>query len=104
MLPGADGATPDRFRGSRCESESQLGDASQCPTPALQGARHDRVRSYSSGAGLVVHVPAAVAPADVEYGPGFPNRDPVRLAVRAEGREGCLPAIRAMKLFHCFLP
>jgi hypothetical protein len=47
---------------------------------------------------------AAVASADVEYGFGFLDPDPLSLAVRAGGREGCLPAMRAMKLFHIPLP
>jgi len=47
---------------------------------------------------------AAVAPADVEHRFGFLNPDPLRLAVGAEGLEGCQPAIRAAKLIHFLLP
>jgi hypothetical protein len=46
----------------------------------------------------------AWASADVEHGFSYFNADSLSLAVRAEGREGRLPAIRAMKLFHFLLP
>lgn len=47
---------------------------------------------------------AAVALADMEHRLSFSNSDPPSLAVRAEGREGHLPTVRAMKLFHFFPP
>ena len=99
-LPRADRAAPDCLRGSRCKSESHVGEVFQRPTPALPGARHDPVRSYPGGTWLVVHMPAAAAPPDVEYGSGFDNPNSLSLTVRAEGREGDLPAMRAMKIFH----
>ena len=99
-LPGADGATPDCFRRARCESERRLAEVFYCVTPSLPGACRDRVRSYPSGARLVVHMPAAVAPAEVEYSSGLFNADSLGLAVRAERRERRLRAMRTMELFH----
>jgi len=101
-LPGADGPAPDCFRSSRCESESQLAEVSYRVTPSLPSACGARVRSYPSGARLVVHVPAAITPSEVEYSSGLFNPDSFGLAVRAERREGRLPAMRAMEFFHGF--
>jgi hypothetical protein len=99
-LPGADGTAPYCFRGSRCQSESGLAEVFYCLTASLPGACRDRVRSDPSGARLVVHVPAAMTPSEMEYSSGLFNPDTLGLAVRAERREDRLPAMGAMEFFH----
>src|SRR6267142_1311075 len=47
---------------------------------------------------------AALASTDMEHGFSYLDADSLSLAVRAEGRKGRLPAMRAMKLFHFLLP
>jgi hypothetical protein len=99
-LPHAQGAGLDGFGRSRSESERVVGQVFEGFTLSVP----DPVGSDPRATGLVVNVAATLATADMEDGPCFLNPDPVCLTVRAEGRKGCLPAVRALKLFHLLLP